>query len=246
MIKKICALLLAMLSVAGTATVTSAQDAVAVGQVEYGDSQFAVVSGTIDNAIEPSLYYIEATDEFGVPQFGLVDVDQFGNFSLRTDSTIVQHSLSTLTGELIDPTTGYSAGSLLVVIVVDFNEWFDTWDLNPDGLTEAPEGRPCIYKYSHLQEIYEDVDMADGDYFPNWPNQTWSWPKNKAFFEILVADGGPIRDTYVNEDGTRIEPPGIDYTTPITEDEHGIIGERKIIVQGGYTWDPSIPGWKKD
>lgn len=234
MIKKIYALLFAMLSVAGTATVTSAQDAFAVGQVEYGDSQFAVVSGTIDNAIEPSLYYVEATDEFGVPQFGLVDVDQFGNFSLLADSNIVQHSLTTLEGELVDPATGDPAGSLLVVVIVDFNEWFDTWDKNPDGLTEAPEGRPCLYKYQHLQENYEDIDMTDGDYFPNWPGTVWTEEKNLDFIRVLVKDGGPIRDTYVDDDGLPIDDdPNVDTT---------LDKERKVIEEGGYEWDETIPG----
>jgi hypothetical protein len=246
MFRRIHGLLLAILFFAGSTNFASAQDALAIGAVDYGDSQVALVSGTIDDAVEPSLYYFEATDEFGLPQFGFVDIDSYGNFSLLADSSIVQHSFTTLEAVLIDPASGNAAGSLLVVVVVDFNEWFDTWDKNPDGLTEAPEGRPCIYKYSYLQENYEDVDMVDGDYFPNWPNQTWTWEKNKDFFDILVADGGPIRDTYVDENGNRIEPDGIDYSTPIEDDEHDIIGERKIIFQAGYTWDPTIPGWKKD
>ena len=81
-----------------------------------------------------------------------------------------------------------------------------------------------------------DVTMSTGDYFPNWVEYGDNFDvKNKPYIQAVLQQGKPVKDTYSNSDGTII---------PATDASSGIFKERKILTDGGYVWDNSIPGWK--
>jgi hypothetical protein len=234
-------LLAAMFVALLTTSTASAQDAYALGDVEFVTPDTAVVSGVVlDNSYNDSTLLLESTDELGNFQSSVIDIAVDGSFLLIGNPNFITGPTSILPGELSELGTGNAVGSLVIVTEVPFEDWFDHWSQNPSGRIVPLWGRPCLYNHEHLQDNYNDIDMDFGDYFPNWPDADYSPEENLHYIEVLVAAGDPIRDTFVDENGDKIVPPlKADGTKPM------ITQERDIIEADGYIWDSTIPGWTK-
>ncbi len=226
---------------------TDAQDSFGLGQTEYVDQNVAVVVGYADATPGiSSTLMIELVTNSGDLEIATIDVEDDGSFVLFGSNQLVHAPVSEVVGTLVEPTTGESLGEIIIVVINDFEDWFDKWkhpDLDGvDTVAELPTGRPCLYNYDWLRpgdgggDHWGDVTMSTGDYFPNWVEYGDNFDvKNKPYIQAVLQQGKPVKDTYSNSDGTII---------PATDASSGIFKERKILTDGGYVWDNSIPGWK--
>jgi len=74
--------------------------------------------------------------------------------------------------------------------------------------------------------------MQEGDYFPHWNDYDWE-TKNKPFIEAVAAGGQPVRDTFVNSDGSLKPATGT------------LKMERDILIAAGYEFDQNDGQWEK-
>lgn len=214
-----------------------AQDTLGIGEATYVDQNNAIVLGESDFFPgQPTTKFAILSDEFGNVTEAVVDLDTDGSFVMFASNQIINGSTSFVVGTFIEPGTGELSGDFSIVVETEFEKWFKKWRKVLDGITDPPDGRPCLYQYDpHLKENFEDIEMETGDYFPHWDDYGNFDDHNKPFIEALVAEGEPVRDTFLNPDGTI--KPGTAGST--------IEKERDILRAGGYEFDQTDGQWEK-
>ncbi len=161
----------------------------------------------------------------------VVDVD--GSFALTSSKQLINGSVSFAEGTLFDQTTGDPVSDFEIAVAADFLKWCKKWRKVLDGITDPPPGRPCLYKYSHLQSNYENISMQEGDYFPHWDDYGDFEDHNKPFIEAVAASGQPVRDTFLNSDGSLKPATGT------------LALERGILDAAGYEFKQNSGQWEK-
>ena len=141
-----------------------------------------------------------------------------------------------LFAEISDLATGVQLTTMVLFCETDeFDDWWEENKMDLGCSTDVPEGTPCLYKFSHLQENFEDIDLDDGVYFPCWnPYGDDGWEqKNRPFIENVAMGCKPVCDSFINEDGTLMDADGT------------LAMERQILRDCEYVWKPECRQWKK-
>jgi hypothetical protein len=99
--------------------------------------------------------------------------------------------------------------------------------------SSLPGGRPVLY--NSRQGRPGDYVGQSGDWFPVWrPNSTWTFNRNMAFIDDLVASRRVVGDSMTTRSGRLVEAPRGSV----------LAAERQRLRDGGYNWNRQQRQWE--
>ena len=204
MLKQIVSLSFAVfLSVAGCLNLATAQDMLAIGQVEYSDQTDTVIVGQSNAVLDHnSISLVEFVDDFGNIDYGAIEIEDDGTFMIVVPSRVAQEPNTFIVAAMVDEVGGSDSVVQLFLFVLedkmtlpeDPDDLDDDWEEQTD---QGPSRRTFKHKTKgitiHFDKGVEGENGWKGKDHWHIRNPNWKEPdKRKGFY--VDKDGNPVND----------------------------------------------------